>query len=122
MKPILALTILALLSTSCGKSDSPAPVVVAAPACSNVQFLGTWTEPGSGDVLTLNANCTATTTECGQKFTFTVPDTNDEIIVVISEYNGDLACLPPGTYTCAFDVSGNQLGFDCGSGVFIYEK
>lgn len=112
--------LLLLLLISCGKDDPPP--AASAPACQNVQFLGRWTEQGGTDVLTFNADCSATGSECGYKMTFTPINSNDETTLKVISNNGDPLCLDPDTYTCEVDVAGNLLGFDCGFGVFIYEK
>ncbi len=93
-------------------------------ACASSPVVGAWTGvfAGNTDTLTLNSDCSGTSSYCGLVFTF--PDvTADQgtALLTVTANNGKLACLKVGQDTCAYQVDpGSTLTFDCGGALLTY--
>lgn len=91
--------------------------------CSGAAFKGTWRlHPNGGDILSLHASCSGASTSCNQSFTFTMPDSNGDIIVTNTTPPPAPSCLPVGNTVCSINLSGVWFSIDCGAGTNTYQR
>lgn len=124
---------LALMITACGKQESTPSPSTSTNQCSQHPNLGTWENYDTGDILTLKANCSGTSSVCESEFLFSQPNGNN-LTVRVTKTNSNPGCPPIGDKVCTAKVylpgssdpsqTDTLLGFTCdnGSNVLVYHK
>jgi hypothetical protein len=118
---IIALTVfLALMIQGCGSDEE------STGACADSPVVGTYDGEslGNADVMTINADCSISSTYCVAEGTLedTGTSTSGNITVTISDTAGKTGCLPLGDTTCGFSLSNDVLEFSCTAGTLTYTK
>lgn len=117
MRLLLALLVATPFLYSCGQSAALSP-------CAG-DHVGTWSA-SNGDQLTLSSACAYSYVRpgsgaCQSAGTYAAPlGTSGSVAVEITSTSG--ACVPVGTYTCAYTRSSSSLQIDCGNGASTYTK
>jgi hypothetical protein len=94
---------------------------------------GSWIAASDGDILTIAANGTISSTVCGDQGTITnitpLPSSGCPSgfsacgtgTIDLTFTNGTGGCQPVGVTNCAYAVSSNTLEFNCGNGFDTYQ-
>lgn len=118
---ILCMVLVSTLSISCAKKAdeaSPGP-------CAKSIMLGAWknTSTSVNETMTFNDTCKGTDNYCASTFSFpnATPTFGTAAITVLT--TGSVAgCLPLGTTSCDYQVSGARLDINCGGGGMTFIK
>lgn len=112
----LSLAVLGFFLVGCGsKSGSGTPANGVGPtSCASSSVLGTYQGVNSGyyDTLTLNSNCSGTSSYCNSAFTFTPASGSSGSFqwnVTSAPYAGDAGCPSTGNAYVSFQINGNQV-------------
>jgi hypothetical protein len=119
------LSAIGLLLIGCGSGDESGGG--QADGCTH-PAVGTWVGVAQNDRITLFADAKfeySGPDGCLSNGTFACPAagfTQGTMQVSINSSTGG-ACLPAGTYTCAFGINGNAMDYDCtGNGAIQYRR
>ena len=124
MKTLILFGLGVVLLSACGSSSSsPA----ATGACASSLFVGSWagSVAGNADVMTLNADCTASSLYCVASFTYpNVTTTSGNAAIKTISTSGKTGCAPVGDMTCGYVLSNsnNTLAFSCTAGTLTYTR
>jgi hypothetical protein len=113
--------LLALMCVGCAQPGGGSSS--SAGACAGSPAVGSWDADTSTNVLTFTAQCAGSDVYCQSTFTWpNFTSSSGTVLVTVTSTNTNAGCLPAGTTTCAYQFSGNQLGYDCGGGILTYTK
>jgi hypothetical protein len=116
------ITIAALLLSACG-TDPAASTGSGMVACQGLSALGNWNDNVTGDVLTINGDCTGSNTYCQYAFTYTRPDGSGVTTLTLTHSNNAGGCMSAGTHHCSITTAGVNLTVNCGvDGTFNYTR
>lgn len=122
MKILGFLAVMLVTAAGCGNSDD-----ASGGSCSS-GVVGSWTGTAQNDRITISADKSfkySGVDGCVSQGSFGCPDasvTSGTMRVTIDSSSGG-ACLPAGTYTCAFALNGNAMAYDCtGTGSLQYKR
>lgn len=122
MKFVVLLCALSFGLFSCGKDEAkPA----AGGACASAPILGAWVGAiaAGTDTLSFNADCSGSSHICQTTFTYPNITTNSGVMTVtVAGGSGISGCLTPGSYNCAYGISGNSMAYDCGGGAVNFSR
>lgn len=124
MKRLISLFAVIALTQACGSEEgSQSASNGASNACQSSNWLGTWQASAPNDTLKVYPDCTALSSYCGGKYTYSLPNGNGTFNLSVSGTNGNALCAPNGSYSCAYnDSTPGQLTIDCGGGAIVYTK
>lgn len=105
------MTISLIFLSACGDSNQ-AP-------CGGNRAAGLWRD-GYNAVL-LNSDCTGADTVCDTEFTWE-QISSVELNLYVTETSGLTGCPGLGKVSCNYLVEGDELRFNCGSGLVIYRR
>lgn len=113
MKQIILLSFVMLLGGCAGSGGGGSSGGSSGPAgaCASTAILGTWTGrlgPGAGDILTINADCTFTDTQCALAGTYPNDTLLSDTVTLNITTSAGGACPATGTGTLQYnDLSGS---------------
>ena len=114
---LIALT-MALGSIGCGKGpNGTGNAGTASHGACYGPANGRWQAVSTGYTLTVNEDCTGSSTVCNEVFT-AHPQSNGSVILITTQTNGGPSCLNLGSTTCNFSMLPNfdQLSILCSKG------
>lgn len=125
MRSLIIVFLIAIGTAGCG-SDVASTTAGSSGACAGGPFVGTWSGTVAGylDVMTLNADCTGSSTYCVSTFTYPSSTTGSSgnVAITVTASSAKSECMPVGQTTCGYSVSGNTLSFSCLGGTLTYSR
>lgn len=118
---LVSMTIISCGNSSGGGGGDSTPAGV----CATSVLAGTWKGniAGSEDIMTFNQDCSGSSTYCQSAFTYPNVTAIEGLVSVSNNAtNAKTGCLGVGTFSCAYQISGTTLGFNCGGGTVTFTK
>lgn len=116
---IFGLCLLAIPACGSGEKSSVG-------ACSDSPVIGTYqgNVAGNPDVLTVNSDCSFSSTYCVSEGSVedTGTATSGNVTITVTETSDKVGCLPLGSTRCGFSYTNNTLEFSCTAGTLTYVR